>query len=510
MSNAPAISSGHFPVARNAAWNMLGMAPLAVAIFSVPVLIKGLGAPRFGVLSIGWVVMGYFAQCGLGRATAKFAAEAIAAGQPALLHRLVWSAAAVHLVLGTISGCLLAVLSTWLTTAVFRIPVELQGEATWVFYLLACTVPVVVVTECLRSVLEARARFDLTNAVQAPAVLWNYVAPLGVLYFTNNVAAVVAVIALSRCFLLASFLVLNLNLEPSLRSEFRVDWTIARKVLGLGGWATVSSLIAPIIATLDRFTIGAVVSLSAVAWYTTSYEAATKLWFFSGSLLPVMFPVFSSLRLVRSQSMTLLYRRTVTVLIAAVLPIVTLLLMFSNELLGLWVGAAFAERAAPVLQWLAVGVAVNVTAQVPFTLLQSAGKAHVPAILQVIELPLYGLLAWRLAVNFGIDGVAFAWTIRAILEATILFIAADRTLAETDNTALPRPDWSKLAAVAVILCASWQVGRSFVDEPLAKLCFGMTLLIFVVAWEWNFLIGDADRQSVARRVQFAVGRLCGT
>ena len=74
MSNSPTNSPGTSRIARNTGWNLLGMLlPIVVAIFSVPVLIHGLGAPRFGVLTIGWLVMSYFGQfnCGLGRATAK-------------------------------------------------------------------------------------------------------------------------------------------------------------------------------------------------------------------------------------------------------------------------------------------------------------------------------------------------------------------------------------------------------------------------------------------------------
>ena len=43
---------------------------LAVAVFAIPLLISGIGLPKFGVLTLAWVVVGYFSvfDLGLGRA----------------------------------------------------------------------------------------------------------------------------------------------------------------------------------------------------------------------------------------------------------------------------------------------------------------------------------------------------------------------------------------------------------------------------------------------------------
>ena len=64
-------------LARNTVWNLGGqVAPLVVAIFAIPPLIKGLGTDRFGVLTLAWVVIGYFSlfDLGLGRALTKLVA----------------------------------------------------------------------------------------------------------------------------------------------------------------------------------------------------------------------------------------------------------------------------------------------------------------------------------------------------------------------------------------------------------------------------------------------------
>ena len=65
---------------KNALLNLLGAAlPLLVGILTIPYVVRGLGMERFGILSLAWVILGYFAlfDFGLGRATTKFVAEAV-------------------------------------------------------------------------------------------------------------------------------------------------------------------------------------------------------------------------------------------------------------------------------------------------------------------------------------------------------------------------------------------------------------------------------------------------
>jgi len=52
---------------RNTLFNLLGnVAPLLVAIVTIPVLIRGLEAERFGILALAWVILGYFGVLDLG------------------------------------------------------------------------------------------------------------------------------------------------------------------------------------------------------------------------------------------------------------------------------------------------------------------------------------------------------------------------------------------------------------------------------------------------------------
>ena len=95
-------------LARNAVWNIVGqLAPMLVAVFAIPRLIHGLGPARFGVLTIAWMVVGYFGffDLGLGRALTKLVADKLGSQKEHELPQLVWSSIAAICLLGFVLTC---------------------------------------------------------------------------------------------------------------------------------------------------------------------------------------------------------------------------------------------------------------------------------------------------------------------------------------------------------------------------------------------------------------------
>src|SRR5437870_4023282 len=93
---------------RNTVINFLGQStPFIVGVLCVPLIANGLSPERFGVLSLAWLVIGSLSvfDLGMGRAAAKFVAEALGKGNLGSLPRLVWSIILLQLILGIIGCC---------------------------------------------------------------------------------------------------------------------------------------------------------------------------------------------------------------------------------------------------------------------------------------------------------------------------------------------------------------------------------------------------------------------
>src|SRR6267142_6402191 len=100
------LTSGRL-LARNMLWNLLGNgAPLLVAVFSIPILIQGLGKERFGVLTLAWALIGYASlfDLGLGRALTQLVAKKLGAGEDREVPPLIWTSLLLMLVLGLLGA----------------------------------------------------------------------------------------------------------------------------------------------------------------------------------------------------------------------------------------------------------------------------------------------------------------------------------------------------------------------------------------------------------------------
>lgn len=501
MKNTGAISKGDEQVVLSTIWNLIGMSvPILMAVLCIPILIAGLGTDRFGILTIAWVVMGYFSffDFGLGRATTKFVSEYMENGLCDTLRSVIWSSIFAHIFLGLVGGMLLFAFAKMLAVNILKIPIDLQSEVKNTFFLLAISVPFVVVTAVFRGLLEAINRFDLVNIVRIPSSVVNYVGPLLIVwFFTQNLVPVVGIIALGRAVVLFFYIFFSFRNFPPLRNKPKLNFSIVKTMLGYGGWLTISNMISPILVSLDRFIIAAVVSVSAVAYYATPYEIVTKLWLFSASLLAVLFPKFSAMGVNRTHEIPMVYSRAVIVLLSLVTPFVAIFLVFGYELLAVWIGDDFAIKSTPVLTWLSIGVLINVLAQVPSTFMQSIGRADIPAKLHLFELPLYAIGIYLIAPEMGIVGVAMIWTFRATIDAGLLFLLAGRLLDYSKYTKNDLLSIGQILIPFIMLLLLFAIGHFLAQQFVARTIIAVSLIIILLLWEWYILLSQIEREWVS-------------
>jgi O-antigen/teichoic acid export membrane protein len=411
-------------------WNLIGNgAPLIVAVFSIPILIHGLGKDRFGVLTLAWALIGYASlfDIGLGRALTQLVAKKLGSGEDHEIPTLAWTSLLLMLTLGAIGTVAIIAISPWLTHHALKIPEGIQPEVLRGFYMLGLAVPAVITTAGLRGLLEAHQRFDLITALRIPTGVFTFVGPLLVLPFSSSLVPVVGVLVAGRFLGCLAHLLVSFKVIPELRQRVAWHGPSARPLMRFGGWITVSNIVSPLMVTLDRFLIGALVSMTAVAYYATPYEVVTKFWLIPGALVGVMFPAFStSFEFDRHRTATL-YKRSIKYVFLMLFPLVLLTVILAHRGLALWLGADFAQHSFRVLQWLALGVFINGLSQIPFALLQGAGRPDLTAKLHLIELPCYLLALWWLISTYGVEGAAIAWTARVGVDALVLFVMAQRS-----------------------------------------------------------------------------------
>jgi O-antigen/teichoic acid export membrane protein len=492
-------------LARNALLNFIGQAtPLVVGVITIPFIVRGLGTERFGLLSLAWVVLGYFSvfDLGLGRATTKFVAEALGKGEADQVPRLVWTAVTVQAVLGIVGALVLTGITPLLVERILKVPSELVGEAKATFRLLALSIPVVLISGSCRGVLEASQRFDLVNAVSIPISVLTYILPLVGLLFGMNLPGIVVLILLARVWALTAFVALNLHNTPGLR-KYKGSLSLFPRLFSFGGWVTVSSVVSPILVYLDRFLVGSLLSMSAVAYYSAPYETVTRLLIIPGSLTMTLFPAFSSLEGVKDkQKLGTLFARSLKYGLLALAPIVLILELFTGEVLEVWLGSDFAAQSKTAMQILALGVLVNSLAQISFALLQGIGRPDITGKFHLLEIPIYVGIAWLLVSHWGIAGAAAAWTVRVTLDALLLFVATFKVCQLSPR--LLATNGLTLASLALLLLACIAYGlKSLAGTlPLFVQSVLFVALFSLFAWlVWRKVLDASDKGVILKLIK---------
>lgn len=425
----PPLASGGMPLIRNVLWNLTGlMLPMALALYAMPPLIRGLGTERYGALTLIWMVIGYFSlfDLGLGRALTREVADKLGRGHVGEIPSLFWTSLGLILVLGVVGGLAVAIVSPWLVEEVLKIPAELRSETLKAFFLLSVSFPFLISTAGLGGILAAFQRFDLINLIRIPMNAFMFVGPLLVLPFSKSLYPIAGVLALGRAIFWLVHLLICLRVIPALRTKISFAPSKMVPLLRFGGWVTASNVVGPLTVMADRFLICVLLSVSAVAYYATPYELVARLALIPGALVSVLFPAFASSLVQDRDHAVRLYRRGLTYIFFMMAPLILMIEALARPGLNLWLGNEFAEHSASVLQWLAMGVLINSMAQMPFALLQGAGRPDLTAKLHLIELPLGLLTTWWLIGRYGIDGAAMAWVARVVMDTVILFCMARR------------------------------------------------------------------------------------
>lgn len=492
-------------LARNSVLNLAGQTlPILVAVLAIPPTIRHLGTDRFGLLSLAWVVLGYFTvfDLGLGRASTKYVAESLGVGDRSSVPRIVWSVAGAQLALGLVGALVVVVSTPYLTAHFLKVPKGLVSETKAELYVVAAALPIMLLSASFSGVLEAIQRFDLVNIVKVPSSILVFVASLVGAIYDLHLSKIVGLIVVARLGSLLAFATLAIIAVPELR-HITASWTMLKQLLGFGGWLTVSGIVGPSLVYLDRFMVASLVSISAVTYYAAPYEALSRIWIIPGSVAMTLFPSFSSLIGSGDEERgRRIFVTAIKYLFLVIGPVMLSILFFANDILRCWLGLTFAERGAVPMQILAGGFLVNSLALIPAAFLQGIGRPDLTAKFHLVELPIHVVVAWVLISHWGIAGAALAWTTRVSVDAVLLYLAAwivGGVRWEIFRT-LRFPAVGR--AVAAFAAAVFAL-RGVPDVnllPVRVACFMLVMVVFVFLL-WTKVLDQDDRKILGRLVK---------
>jgi O-antigen/teichoic acid export membrane protein len=477
--------------------NAIGaLVPVAVGLIVVPLYIHRIGADRFGIMSIVWILLGYFGflDFGLSRASSN-ALSRLSGSGPSERVPVLLTALYLNIAFGAIAGIVvyaggsLALFYTDVVSAQFKD--EIVGALPW----MACMLPLSMVTAVGMGAIESRERFLVSNLFSSLSSILAQVTPLLCAIFIGpELNVIVPAALLARVASTLAVLAYVIHTERPIRlSQF--DRQHVRPLLGYGAWVSLTGIISPLLETVDQMIIGALLGPAAIAHYNVPMNLATRTQFVATAMAKTLFPRLSSLRSDEAHALAL---QSTVVLAYGFCLVCSPAIILAGPFLNLWIGAEFASYSTPVAIILLIGAWTNGIAFVPFTFLQSRGRPDLAAKIHTVEIIPFLLSVWAFTTWWGLPGAALAWTLR---------VTADLFLMLRGGDLIGRP-LLKLIPASIIIVGSCLVAHYFKPVGLASIVvaclFGSVALGSAMIFDKGFrgifinLIISANRQLLAK------------
>lgn len=407
-------------------YNLLGAGlPLALSLLTIPLYLNSVGLERLGVLQISWVFLGYFGvlDLGIGKATAYFLAQQREDAEAS--RRTFYTSLTMSLVVGAVVGTVFFLIAWLFFGHVFQVSGAVRAEMMPVLPFLAAAVPVGVLMSNMTSTLQGRGRFLAMNTLTLSSTALFQLFPLALAFLVSpSLSLLIPAAILSRVAgMVAAALVCAREIgRPGLGVVNRDSF---RTLLGYGGWASVSSLLAPIIQLADRMAIGAVLGATAVASYMIPLQFAQRMSILPSSVSLAMFPKLVAATPEARRAMT---DEGMTMIGAVLLALLAVALPLMPEFLRLWLQSHYQPEIGRVAIILFTGYFFNGVAIFSVVQLQSSGQPRRIAETYAIQIPVYFALLFGLMHVWGVVGAAAALALRFVMDLTLLTLFANRRL----------------------------------------------------------------------------------
>jgi O-antigen/teichoic acid export membrane protein len=400
-------------------WNAAGRGlPLLLALALTPVLVHQMGIDRWGLFTLALALVGVFGvfDLGVGAALTRALSARIGEGKMAGAAELAGAAIGALALVSCIVAAIAFFAMPLLIERVLNTPPALQAEALAAFRVLCVAAPLVVVNAALWGALAAHQRFREANLVTIPVSIFYYLGPVLTLLVWQSLVGVMLALVACRLANTISYLWLARRDMPGLWLR-APRWALVGPLVRMGGWMSASGILTQALLYADRFLIGALLTLAAVAYYATPLDLVMRMWILPVAVAQALLPAMASAYATHAPATAGLLRRGALLTLAVVLPACLLLVATGPWLLRLWLGAEFAAGGGEVLRILAVGIFFSCAAFAPGALLDAIGRPDVNAKWQLAQAALFLPLSALLLLRFGIEGAAVAWAARCAADA---------------------------------------------------------------------------------------------
>ncbi len=429
-----------------------------IAYVMTPVILNRMGTEAYGI----WVFLGIFSvsgyfsllDFGFGGATIKYIAEYEGTNDREKLQGVVNATLFFFLAAGILGGLLLYLFNAFFFTAVFHIPQHQQTLVSLLVNVIALSFLYQFPALAFSSIIEGLQRYDylrgvsLMTTIVSNVVIFLFLKSSGGLEFMIATTLIASFAVTALYALVAKLLLPDIHIRLALvkRETFTSLVSLSSKLFA-------SKIVGLVFNNTDKILIGIFLTVTS----QTDYDIVNKLHIILLSLLSMfnqaVLPATSEYAAKNDgSSLRLLLLRMTKYSAAAIVPAYLLMMIFAQQILGVWVGAEFA-RLAPLVQLYCSHFAITMLVGVSSTMLIGVNR---------VEKALY-VSVWAAALNlaisvftirfFGIAGLMLGTAVAYAISSVMYIVITNKVFNIGQAAFFKSSVWPLLPATVVTASA---------------------------------------------------------
>jgi O-antigen/teichoic acid export membrane protein len=496
-------------IARNIAtrYALVGV-EMVVGLLTLPFNLRHLGPEAYGLLTLTAGITVHFSilDLGYGGAMVKFVAQYRAHRNARALNEVASTIFVVFSTFGVIAYLVIIGLA-FNIQHVFKLTPQQVETGRWILLIVGLNVAVNFAFAVYGGVCVGFQRLDRNNIVAVCSSVAVALANVIVILLGYGLIPLVAAMTSVR---LATYLIYRYNAYrafPLLRirlSLFRRERL--REVTSFSIFASMIDWANKLNYELDELVIGVFLGSAPVAIWAVADRVISGTQRLTNQGNAVLFPVVVDSDATRRQGrlQTLLLEGT-RLSLATVIPIAVVLIVLADAFVRAWVGPAMLG-AAPVIQILAIAVALRVGNATSTTLLKGAGQVKSLAMINLTTGLANLALSALLIKPFGLIGVAIGTLIPiAVASIGVIFPAACRRVDVPIAYAVRQAVWPSVWPAFVVGLALL-ISRRFTPAGLATVLVEAAAAALLYLGLFVVAVGRRDREHYTARLWELAGR----
>lgn len=408
-----------FSVLKNSAYNLIAWAlPVVVNILAIPYIVKTLGYDEYGVWALVTAIIGYFAvmDMNLVQGGIRYLSEFHAKNDQEKVRQVISLGLLTYLGIGFIGMILISLSTGSFFLSFLKIPPSLVPLSRKVLYIAAVGFLVTMAQKYLASVPKALHRFDIGSKVEVFFNISLTAATVLLLYMGYGLLEIVLIRVVASFLNAMTFYYMIKKLIPYMSFTLIIPIVMAKQLASFSLYTFLSRIGTTSSNHFAKIIVSSVLGTTSLTLYSVPYLLVTRIMSISIRITTVFFPIASELgSMGERKRLYAMYLRMSRYICFMNTALVTVICLFSFDIMRLWMGYEFAQKTSYILVLIALATYIQTFSNLPSLLNDGLDHPKVTgyfALLRAVILIAAMIVGGKL---YNLYGIAWAHFLSSLL-----------------------------------------------------------------------------------------------